>query len=328
MDWTSHAERLAGEVTHAVSRWRPVIAAIPRHLFVPRWWSRSAARPGLGSDVWELRDGSADEAGWLRTAYGDQSLVTRVGPLHAGHAGSEDRPVGLPTSSATMPGLIVQLLRHAHIHDGVDILDVGTGSGYGCAVLAQRLGSRHITNIDVDRYLTEVTVERLAGVGLRPQVTTGDATGPLSGSYDRIVSTVAVRPIPASWLAALWEIWSMLGIVAPGIEHHYQQDGDGRRAAWMLHSDGSWARATSVDGEAPTVHQRGSPAARAGAPRRQPRRGRLSLGQAGEVERHQVVPGRRGAGAAVGVLGELELVVSSGQAKYHAVVPGVPLKVK
>jgi hypothetical protein len=43
VDWASHAERLASEVTHAVSRWRPVIAAIPRHLLVPRWWSWSAA---------------------------------------------------------------------------------------------------------------------------------------------------------------------------------------------------------------------------------------------------------------------------------------------
>ncbi|MQA83647.1 MAG: hypothetical protein GEV03_03180 [Streptosporangiales bacterium] len=32
---------------------------------------------------------------------------------------------------------------------------------------------------------------------------TVDATGPLYGSYDRIVSMVAVKPIPASWLAAL-----------------------------------------------------------------------------------------------------------------------------
>ena len=336
MDWTSHAERLAGEVTHAVSRWRPVIAAIPRHLFAPRWWSWAAAGSGFGFDVWELCDGPADEAGWLRAAYGDRSLVTRIGPLHADHAGSGDRPVGMPTSSATLAGLIVQLLRHAHIYDGADVLDVGTGSGYGCAVLAQRLGSRHVTSIDVDGYLTKIAAERLANVGLRPQVMTGDATGPLGGSYDRIVSTVAVRPIPASWLAALrpggrlvttltgtalivtadktgdggavgrtewdragfmptragmdyppglaeefavvreaegdqvsvgrypvvnvvqaWEIWSMLGIIAPGIEHHYQQDGDGQRTAWMLHPDGSWARATSVDGATPTVHQSG-----------------------------------------------------------------------
>ncbi len=303
---------------------------------MPRWWSWSAAGSGFGSDVWELRDGPADEGGWLCAAYGDRSLVTQVGPLHADHGQLGDRVVGMPTSSATLPGLIVQMLRHAHLVDGADVLDVGTGSGYGCAVLARRLGGQHVTSVDVDAYLTEVAAERLAGIGLRPQLMTCDATGPLPGAYDRIVATVAVRPIPASWLAALrpggrlvttitgtaliitadktddggatgrtewdragfmhtradadyppglgerfaiireaegdqigvgcypvvnvveaWEIWSMLGIVAPGIEHHYQQAGDGRRTAWMLHPDGSWARATSADGDTPTVHQSG-----------------------------------------------------------------------
>ncbi|MGH3996697.1 MAG: methyltransferase domain-containing protein, partial [Pseudonocardiaceae bacterium] len=299
MDWTPRAERLASEVAHPVSRWRPVIATIPRHLFVPRWWSWSSAGSGFGSDVWDLCDGPADEGDWWRATYSDRSLVTRVGPLHADHGQLGNRVAGMPTSSATLPGLIVQMLRHAHVYDGAEILDVGTGSGYGCAVLAQRLGDQHVTSVDVDAYLTQIAAQRLASIGLRPQVVTCDATGPLPGSYDRIVSTVAVRPIPASWLAALrpggrlvttiagtalivtadktddggaigrtewdragfmhtrtgadypsglgqrfaavreadgdqisvgrypvvnvveaWEIWSMLGIVAPGIEHH------------------------------------------------------------------------------------------------------------
>ncbi len=67
---------------------------------------------------------------------------------------------------------------------------------------------------------------------------------------------VSVGRYPVVNVAQAWEIWSMLGIVAPGIEHHYQQD-DGRRTAWMLHRDGSWSRSTSRDGEAPTVHQSG-----------------------------------------------------------------------
>ncbi len=157
MDWTPHADRLASEVAHPVSRWRPVIAAIPRHVFVPRWWSWSAAGPGFGSDIWELRDGSTDEDGWARAAYRDRSLVTQVGPLHADRAERGDRPAGMPTSSATLPGLIVQMLRHAHVCDGVD---VGTGSGYGCAVLAQRLGDQHVTSVDVDAYLTKAAAER------------------------------------------------------------------------------------------------------------------------------------------------------------------------
>jgi protein-L-isoaspartate O-methyltransferase len=89
------------------------------------------------------------------------------------------------------------------ITDGMDVLDVGTGSGYGCAVLAGRVGDQHVTSVDVDEYLTKAAAERLDSVGLHPDVVTCDATGPLPGSYDRIVSTVAVRPVPPSWLAAL-----------------------------------------------------------------------------------------------------------------------------
>jgi hypothetical protein len=48
----------------------------------------------------------------------------------------------------------------------------------------------------------------------------------------------------------------MLGVIAPGLEHHYRQDGS-TQTAWILHADGSWARATSANGEAPIVHQSG-----------------------------------------------------------------------
>ena len=246
-----------------------------------------------------------------------------------------DRPTGLPTSSSTLPGLIVQLARHGYLNDGTDVLDVGTGSGYGCAVLAARLGERHVTSVDVDKYLATAAADRLASIGLHPTVVAADATGSLPGTYDRIIATVAVRPVPASWLSALrpggrlvttitgtaliltadktedggatgriewdragfmptrtgndyplllrklhetaydsdgdqitrgrypvinvteaWETWSMLGVIAPGLEHHYRQDGP-TQTAWILHADGSWARATSANGEAPIVHQSG-----------------------------------------------------------------------
>lgn len=328
MNWRPEARRLAAEITHAASRWRPVVESIPRHSFVPRWWD-------WYDDTWILRDGPSDEASWLPVAYSNRSLVTRVGPLHADHAKPGDRPTGRPTSSSTLPGLVVQLARHAYLVDGADVLDVGTGSGYGCAVLTARQGDQHVTSVDVDGYLISVAAARLAAIGQHPEVLQVDATGPLPGSYDRIIATVAVRPIPASWLTGLrpdgrlvttitgttliltadktpdggakgriewdragfmptragadyppalsellkrartddgeqvrrgsypvinvaesWEVQSMLGVLAPGTEHHHT-GGDGTRIALLLHPDGSWARATGRDGDKPTVHQAG-----------------------------------------------------------------------
>ncbi len=43
--------------------------------------------------------------------------------------------------------------------------------------------------------------------------------------------------------------------IAPGIEHHYREEGD-VRVAVMTHGDGTWARAEERDGEV-TVHQGG-----------------------------------------------------------------------
>jgi protein-L-isoaspartate O-methyltransferase len=196
LGWEPHAGRLAAEVTDPVSRWRPLVTAMPRHMFVPRWWRLSPAG-------WTLREGKADTQRWLSAAYSDRTLVTRIGPTHADQARPGGHPSGRPTSSATQPGLVVQMYRYAGLTDGVDVLDVGTGSGYGCALLARRLGGQHVTSVDVDSYQVEAAAGRLAGLGLYPGLVACDATGPLPGTYDRIVSMMSVAPIPASWLAAL-----------------------------------------------------------------------------------------------------------------------------
>ena len=334
--WHEHARLLAAQVTHPASHWRAAVAEVPRHVFVPRWWSPSVRGTSDAGLVWELEDGPADPGRWMEAAYSDRSLVTQVGVWHADHAVAGDHPAGMPTSSSTLPGLIVRLARHAYLADGGDVLDVGTGSGYGCALLAARLGAEHVTSVDVDPYLTGAAAERLDSVGLRATVLTVDATQALPGTYDRIMATVAVRPVPASWLTALrpggrlvttiartgliltadktddggamgriewdragfmvsrngpgyppplwerneaahdedgeqithgrypvlnvmdaWELWSMVTVLAPGVEHYYSEDGD-LRTAWMLHPDGSWARAFAVGNEGPVVHQSGA----------------------------------------------------------------------
>jgi protein-L-isoaspartate O-methyltransferase len=324
VSWRDHAERLAALAAHPVSRWRPAIAATPRHVFVPAWWE------GGGDGGWLRRDAGQDPAG----PYRNRSLVTRAGPAHADHAAAGDRAEGRPTSSSTKPGLVVAMYRHGMIGDGMDVLDIGTGSGYGTALLCARLGGQHVTSIDVDPYLVRAAAARLEHIGLHPGVRAGDATGPLDGEWDRIVSMTSVSPVPASWLNALrpggrivttitgtgvlitadkdsgggacgraewhqagfmhsrtgpdyppslldqhpqardgdgehvtaspyplprawsWELSSMLAVTVPGISDHYGEH-DGVRTAWLLHPDGSWARATATGDEPPVVRQAG-----------------------------------------------------------------------
>ncbi|WP_246147853.1 protein-L-isoaspartate(D-aspartate) O-methyltransferase [Nonomuraea turkmeniaca] len=150
-----------------------------------------------------MRDGVADPDEWARAAYRNVSLVTEVERTHADLADDGTVLTGLPTSSSAMPSLVLRLLRHAQIHQGARVLIVGTGSGYPVGLVASRFGAESVTSLDVSSYLTDAALGRLDAMGLRPTLLTGDGTGPLPGSYDRIVSMTGVRPIPPSWLAAL-----------------------------------------------------------------------------------------------------------------------------
>ncbi|GAA2480137.1 MULTISPECIES: methyltransferase domain-containing protein [Actinomycetes] len=329
MDWKLHAASLAARATHPLSPWWGPVTDIPRHLLVPRWFTP-------GAHGWTVVDGPADEESWAAAAYADTTLVTRLGPVHADQAEPGRSVTGLPTSSSTLPSLVVSMLEHGRLAPGLRLLDVATGSGYSAALACHRLGEEMVTTLDVDGYLSKAAAERLERIGHRPDVVTADATAELPGVFDRIVSMVSVPRIPVSWLHGLapggrlvttiagtglivtadktpdggaagrvewdrasfmttrsnvdypplldelfagaaeeegevtlspfpvlnvmqaWEVWSMLSLKAPGIEHRTGTDDDGGRLVWMLHPDTSWARARTAPGEnTATVHQGG-----------------------------------------------------------------------
>ncbi|MFF7858771.1 protein-L-isoaspartate(D-aspartate) O-methyltransferase [Streptomyces sp. NPDC007904] len=197
MDWERHARRLAEGHLRSESPWWQPIASTPRHLFVPNWWERD-------TEGRVARHGPADPEAWLKAAYRNQTLVTRIGTDHADHVEPGTIvPYGRwPTSSSTLPTLIATMYRHAMLGEDSRTL-VTTGTGYGTALACRRLGDDLVTSVDVDPYLIEAAADRLAGIGLRPRTAVCDITGPLPAGFDRIVSTVAVRPVPASWLDAL-----------------------------------------------------------------------------------------------------------------------------
>ncbi|MBC3844519.1 methyltransferase domain-containing protein [Streptacidiphilus sp. 4-A2] len=201
MNWQEAAKRLADEVTAAAPQWHEAVSNTPRHHLIPHWWERV---PNSPTEEWDLVSPSPLSEEHLSAVYRDETLVTRVGPDHADDAKPGERAKGSPTSSSTLPGLVVSMLHRLDLEPGKRTLDVGTGSGYSAALLSRRIGEQHVTSIDVDPYLVSAATQRLADFGQHPRMEAVDATGTLPDSaYDRIIATVSVRPIPETWLRSL-----------------------------------------------------------------------------------------------------------------------------
>ncbi|MGW6529828.1 methyltransferase domain-containing protein [Streptomyces venezuelae] len=199
--WTDAARALADKVTANAPEWHEAVSHTARHQLVPRWWQRI---PNSPAQEWELVCPPEGSAEFMHAAYSDETLVTRVGPTHADHAAPGEHGKGDPTSSSTLPGLIVSMAHRLDVKQGQRVLDVGTGSGYSAGLFARRFGDEYVTSVDVDPYLVEAARTRLAEFGRTPRLEAVDATGELpDAEYDRIMATVSVRPVPASWLRAL-----------------------------------------------------------------------------------------------------------------------------
>ncbi|MET8943879.1 methyltransferase domain-containing protein [Streptomyces sp. NPDC004542] len=168
--------------------WRAVFAQVPRHLFVPYYYV-AAARG------YECRWGESPDAGarrrWLGGAYADAPLATRLRD-------------GELLSSSSQPSLMAQMLAELRVRDGDRVLEVGAGTGYNAALLAQRLGDDDlVTTVDLEPEITESARRHLAAAGYHPAVVTGDgARGvPERAPFDRIIATCALPSVPRAWLA-------------------------------------------------------------------------------------------------------------------------------
>ncbi|MGW0545439.1 methyltransferase domain-containing protein, partial [Streptomyces griseoincarnatus] len=191
--WTGAAKVLADKVTANAPGWHEAVSNTPRHKLVPRWWQRI---PNSTAQQWELVNLPEDSPERLHAAYSDETLVTRVGPTHADHATPGEHGKGDPTSSSTLPGLIVSMAHRLDVKPGQRVLDVGTGSGYSAALFAHRFGDDNVTSVDVDPYLVEAARKRLAEFGRTPRLEAIDATGELPDTeYDRIMATVSAEAV-------------------------------------------------------------------------------------------------------------------------------------
>jgi protein-L-isoaspartate(D-aspartate) O-methyltransferase len=142
---------------------------------------------------------------------------------------------GRTTSSVSAPWLVARQLHQTRVERGMRVLEVGAGSGYNAALLAELVGpTGQVVTVDIDPVVVESARTALAATGYTDQVTVVQADGaePLRlGAFDRIVVTVGVWDIAPAWVEQLTvdgvlvvplrarhasECWS--------IEFHHQRD--------------------------------------------------------------------------------------------------------
>lgn len=145
------------------------LRAVPRHVFVP--------------EVPPER------------AYADEAIVTKV----------DDG--GMPTSSASQPAVVALMLEQLDVAPGHQVLEIGAGTGYNAALLAQLAGSEGVvTTVDLAADVVKRAAASLREAGLgRVRVVRADGgLGWADGApYDRIIVTAGAWDLPPVWFEQL-----------------------------------------------------------------------------------------------------------------------------
>lgn len=188
------ADRFAEEGDLRTAEWREVFLSTWRHPYVPAYYPTLDGRPILCVDP-------VQRGAWLDAVYSNQTLITKVMPVPLSRA-LAPATGWLYTSSSTLPLLMLRMLEDLDVHDGYRVLEIGTGSGYNCALLCQRLGGEHVTSVEIDPELIDLATERLGANGYTPTLAVASGAEGYSANapYDRILSTCSVGRIPSAWL--------------------------------------------------------------------------------------------------------------------------------
>ncbi|MGA5521013.1 methyltransferase, FxLD system [Streptomyces pseudogriseolus] len=222
MSQTPTADQLRNRLVDAILAERRVPADVERAM---RTVPRDAFLPGLK----------------LENAYTDQAVTIKDNP---------GKP--LPLSCASVPSVVAMMLEQLGARTADDVLEIGAGTGYNAALLAELVDRGSVTTVDIDPDVALHARTRLNATGYE-HVTVIERDGllgaPENAPYDRIIATVGVWDIPATW-------WDQLNdggrLVLP-----LRWRGQTRSVALTRHGDELVSEGMELCGFVPIIGQHG-----------------------------------------------------------------------
>ncbi|GAA0379205.1 ATP-grasp peptide maturase system methyltransferase [Streptomyces blastmyceticus] len=183
--------------------WRKAVERVPRHRFVPGFYLPANERDGQGLTVWDPVTAELAPGRWLAAAYSDTTLITQFDGDEPDWKSPFERRGGAPTSSSTLPSLVVRMWIDADLQEGHTLLEIGTGTGYSTALACECLGSADVTSIEVDPHRLNQAAGALYGCGYTPTLAVADGTYGYwpEARFDRIVAACSFRAVPPALLA-------------------------------------------------------------------------------------------------------------------------------
>lgn len=134
----------------------------------------------------------------LEIIYSDWALLTKLNP----------------PSSTSQPALVANMLELLELERGMNVLEIGAGTGYNAALMQEIVGEGgHITTIDIQEDVAEQTKRLLRDASYdKIEVIAGDgAFGyPKNTPYDRIIATIGCPDISFTWVEQLADDGFML----------------------------------------------------------------------------------------------------------------------
>ncbi|MFN8530350.1 MAG: rRNA adenine N-6-methyltransferase family protein [Anaerolineae bacterium] len=107
-------------------------------------------------------------------------------------------------SSVSQPSIIAQMLEQLQVQPGMNVLEIGTATGYNAALIRYLVGNTgRVTSLELDYDLIERAQRSLQGVQMNGDVTIVQGDGAAGyaprASYDRIIATASVWDVPPAW---------------------------------------------------------------------------------------------------------------------------------